>query len=151
MEHLLQPQTCELDKWQKFRNDFQVDGLLASGEGRWLFEASGSSITADQARLVSFPCFDRELGLTQLKPSVDTIYLDRNNILGKVSHDLLWFLSWGITLDEDGINGYSKMGLMALKLAGNPQLSKGLYHLYSTVKYFHPSFIWHWWHTGHYY
>ena len=50
------------------------------------------------------------------------------------------FVSWGITLDGDRINGYSKKGLMALKLAGNPQLSKGFYHLYSTVKYFHPSF-----------
>ena len=81
MEHLLQPQTCELDKRQEFRNDFQVDGLLASGEGRRLFEASGSSIRANRARLLSFPYFDRELGLTQLKPSVDIIYLDRNNIL----------------------------------------------------------------------
>ena len=95
MEHLLQPQTCELDKRQEFRNDFQVDGLLASGEGRRLFEASGSSIRANRARLLSFPYFDRELGLTQLKPSVDIIYLDRNNILGKVSHDLLWICKLG--------------------------------------------------------
>lgn len=95
MEHLLQPQTYELDKWQDFRNDFQVDGLLASGKGRRLFEASGSSIRANWGRLLSFPCFDRELGLTQLKPSVDIIYLDRNNILGKVSHDLLWICKLG--------------------------------------------------------
>lgn len=95
MEHLLQTQTCELDKWQESRNDFQVDGLLASGEGRWLFEASGSSIRADQARLVSFPCFDREVRLTQLKPSVDIIYLDRNSIWEKVSHDRLWICKLG--------------------------------------------------------
>ena len=25
------------------------------------------------------------------------------------------FVSWGITLDGDGINGYSKTGMMALK------------------------------------
>lgn len=35
------------------------------------------------------------------------------------------FVSWGITLDGDGINGYSKKGLMALKLAGNPSFPKG--------------------------
>lgn len=45
---------------------------------------------ANHVRLVSFLCFYREIGLTELKPSVDIIYLDRNNIFGKVPPGILW-------------------------------------------------------------
>lgn len=41
-------------------------------------------------RLVSFPYFDREIGLTELRPSVDIICQDRNKTVGKISPDVLW-------------------------------------------------------------
>lgn len=41
-------------------------------------------------RLVLFLCFYREIGFIELKFFVDIIYLDRNNIFGKVFFGIFW-------------------------------------------------------------
>lgn len=41
-------------------------------------------------RLVFFLCFYREIGFIELKFFVDIIYLDRNNIFGKVFFGIFW-------------------------------------------------------------
>lgn len=75
-------------------------------------------------RLVSFPCFDREIGVAEPRPPADTVFLGGNTAFGTVSRGVFWGVSRGITQDRKGLIGALDMSEWPYE--GQPGVLQGL-------------------------